>query len=325
MFSADDSIWISPYRLVARRKDSPLNAVSSRTALEGVLIRAGAGFGCIHPWPELGDPTLGQCLADLAGPRRRSIVRRALRCAEYDHAAREGGFSLFEEMEVPPSHATLASADPRMVALAVEAGFTAVKCKAGREPGHEALLLKERIGEFPNLRWRLDFNESLSPAEASRFWRSLPQELRARIDFLEDPCPYTDATWIELRRGQGIPLAVDREAAPLTKAADWMVVKPAVDEPLLLAEAAVSHGQRLIVTSRMDHPLGQAFAAWEAARLGLSFPGLVGLCGLRTDSLFETDAFAELLGPWSPAFPVPPGTGLGFDDLLDALPWTKHC
>ena len=102
-----------------------------------------------------------------------------------------------------------------------------------------------------------------------------------------------------------------------------MVIKPAVDEPFLLGEAALSHQQRVILTSYMDHPIGQTFAAWEAARLELQFPGLVGLCGLQTHHLFEPNEFSEALGPWSPDFTPPAGTGLGFDDFLDAQPWTR--
>jgi o-succinylbenzoate synthase len=55
----------------------------------------------------------------------------------------------------------------------------------------------------------------------------------------------------------------------------------------------------------------------------LQFPGLVGLCGLQTHHLFEPDGFTGELGPWAPAFKPPSGTGLGFNDLLDALPWTR--
>ena len=118
-------------------------------------------------------------------------------------------------------------------------------------------------------------------------------------------------------------LAVDREAGPHSLAAQVMVIKPAIDEPFLLGEAAVRHNQRVVFTSYMDHPLGQAFAAWEAARFELQFPGRVGLCGLQTHHLFEPDAFVEMLGPWSPEFQAPAGCGLGFDDLLDALPWMR--
>ena len=72
---------ISRYRLKAR---GFLNSISNRREFEGALIQIDGGYGCIHPWPELGDPPLEKCLADLAGARRWPIVRRAIRCAEYD-------------------------------------------------------------------------------------------------------------------------------------------------------------------------------------------------------------------------------------------------
>ncbi|MCX6873884.1 MAG: hypothetical protein NTW21_08755 [Verrucomicrobia bacterium] len=313
--------FISRYRLKTR---GYLNAVSSRREFEGVLIRVGEGFGCIHPWPELGDLPLGKCLADLAGERRWPLVRRALRCAEYDAAARSHEESLFEEMAVPPSHATLANVEVAGIIRAVEAGFGLVKLKCGRDLEQEAALLEAMAAEFPALRWRLDFNESLTADEATAFLAGLSATARGALDFVEDPCPFSESTWAELHRRTGVALAVDLEASPLSAAAQVMVIKPAIDEPFLLAEAALRHRQRVVLTSYMDHPLGQTFAAWEAARLGLQFPGLSGVCGLQTHHLFEPDAFTEALGPWSPVFQAPAGTGLGFDDFLEALPWTRH-
>ena len=311
---------ISRYRLKTR---GFLNSISNRREFEGALIQIDGGYGCIHPWPELGDPTLEKCLADLAGVRRWPIVRRAIRCAEYDRTAREFENSLFEEMEVPQSHATLAKADVAEIARAVEAGFTSVKLKTGRDLTAEAKFLEAMAIEYPALKWRLDFNESLEPEQATEFLLALTEKTRAAIDFVEDPCPYSETAWKELRRATGVKLAVDRESSPLSSAAQVMVIKPAVDEPFLLAESAVSHSQRVVMTSYMDHPVGQAFAAWEAARLELQFPGLVGLCGLQTHHLFEQDGFTEALGPWSPEFKIPEGNGLGFGDLLDAQPWTR--
>jgi O-succinylbenzoate synthase len=312
--------FISHYRLKTR---GYLNAVSTRREFDGVLIRAGEGFGCIHPWPELGDPPLAKCLADLAGAQRWPIVRRALRCAEYDAAARSHDDSLFEDMEVPQSHATLPKADMAEVSRAVEAGFAIVKLKCGRQPAQEAAFVTALAAEFPAVRWRLDFNECLTAEEAAAFLTGLGAATRAAIDFVEDPCPFSETTWAEIHRRTGVPLAVDLEATPLSAAAQVMIIKPAIDEPFLLAEAALRHRQRVILTSYMDHPLGQTFAAWEAARLGLQFPGLPGVCGLQTHHLFEPDAFSEALGPWAPGFQAPAGTGLGFDDLLEALPWTR--
>ena len=316
----DQKPMISRYRLKAR---GFLNSISNRREFEGALIQIDGGFGCIHPWPELGDPTLEKCLADLAGARRWPIVRRAIRCAEFDRASRVFDNSLFEEMEVPTSHATLAKADVAEIALAVEAGFATVKLKAGRDLTAEAKFLDEMAAEYPQLKWRLDFNESPTPGETTDFLLGLAEKTRAAIDFVEDPSPYSETAWKEIRRQTRVNLAVDREAAPLSSAAQVMVIKPAIDEPFLLGEAALGHQQRVVITSYMDHPVGQTFAAWEAARLGLQFPGLVGMCGLQTHHLFEPDAFTEALGPWSPVFKVPDGTGLGFDDLLDALPWTR--
>ncbi len=311
---------ISRYRMKAR---GFLNSISNRREFEGALIRIDDGFGCIHPWPELGDPPLGKCLADLAGARRWPIVRRAVRCAEYDRVTRAAEESLFEEMEVPTSHATLAKQDVAELQRAIEAGFSVVKLKCGRDLEKEGRFIDSMTAAHPPLKWRLDFNESLTPDEAAAFLAGLAEKTRAAIDFVEDPCPYSESAWNELRRRTRLQFAVDKESAPLASAAQVMVVKPAVDEPYLLGEAAITNSQRVVMTSYMDHPLGQAFAAWEAARLELQFPGLVGVCGLQTHHLFEADAFSELLGPWSPVFKPPGGTGLGFDDLLEALPWTR--
>lgn len=316
----DQKPMISRYRLKAR---GFLNSISNRRVFEGALIQVDGGFGCIHPWPELGDPPLEKCLADLAGPRRWPIVRRALRCAEFDRAARVFDNSLFEEMEVPTSHATLTNSSLAEISLAVEAGFTTVKLKCGRDLASDAKFLIDVVHEYPAVKFRLDFNESPTPQQAEEFLLGLPEKARAAIDFVEDPCPYSDVAWAELHKKTRVRLAVDRESAPLSSTAQFMVIKPALDEPFLLGEAALANNQRVVMTSYMDHPVGQAFAAWEAARLGLQFPGLVGMCGLQTHHLFEPDEFTEALGPWSPEFKVPDGTGLGFDDMLDALPWTR--
>lgn len=320
MTLTDQKPLISRYRIKSR---GFLNAISGRREFEGALIRVGDGYGCIHPWPELGDPTLEKCLADLQGERRWPIVRRALRCAEYDEAARSRDESLFEEMEVPRSHATLTAPKMETIAAAVEAGFTVVKLKGGRNLERESDFLGTAAREFPSLRWRIDFNESLTPEQASSFLLGLSEKTRSVIDFIEDPCPFSETAWPELFRKTRVKLAIDREAAPHRVGAQVSIIKPAIDEPFLLAEAAIAHQQRVVLTSYMDHPFGQAFAAWEAARLELQIPGITGICGLQTHHLFDASGFTEALGPWSPDFTPPPGTGLGFDDQLAALPWTR--
>lgn len=319
-FHKRTDIWISPYKLRSR---GFLNSLSDRREFLGVLIRVGEGYGCIHPWPELGDPPLEKCLDDLRGRRFWPIVRRAMRCAEFDNAARSAEESLFEELEIPRSHATLVKADAKEIAAAVEAGFEALKMKAGRAPDAEAVFLENMLSAHPQLRWRLDFNESLDPATADIFLTALSPQARMAIDFIEDICPFSEVVWGSLWKKHRVRLAVDRESGPHHKAAQVMIIKPAVDEPLPLAEAAGMNGQAVVMTSYMDHPLGQVFAAWEAARMGLIFPGIIGTCGLQTHHLFDKDAFTESLGDWKPEFTIPEGTGLGFNDALAELTWEK--
>ena len=315
-----EDLWFWKYKLTTRQ---PLNSKSMRREVEGVLLRIGEGFACLQPWPELGDPTLERCLKDLQGARRWPLVRRAVRCASEDADARFIGDPLLEEIDVPDSHATLPWLDERIVESAVRQGFHCLKMKAGKDLKSESDFLTSMAAAHPSLRWRLDFNEALEPTEAESFLMGVPENIRLRMDFVEDPCPYSETSWRELSKKVLVPLAVDREAAPLCSAAQVMVIKPAVDEPWLLAEAAAKQGQQVVVTSYMEHPLGQVFAAWEAAKLNVQFPGLVGLCGLQTHQLFTPTDFAERLGRWSPAFKSPGGTGLGFDDLLEKLPWKR--
>lgn len=315
-----EELWFWKYKLTARQ---PVNATTTRRTYEGVLLRIDDGFACLHPWPELGDPTLQRCLDDLRGPRRWPIVRRAIRCAQEDANARFIGDEILEEIDVPDSHATLPWHDERIVESAVSKGFAQMKMKVGRDLAQESAFLIEMGEKFAQTRWRLDFNEVTTADEARRFLLGLPEALRARLDFVEDPCPYAEDVWKALSRETRTILAVDREAAPLSTAAGVVIVKPAVDEPWLLAEAAAGSGQQVVVTSYMEHPLGQCFAAWEAAKLNVQFPGLVGICGLQTHHIFTPCDFSERLGRWSPHFKSPGGTGLGFDDLLERLPWKR--
>mgnify|MGYP003676625194 CR=1 FL=1 len=177
-------VWVSLYELEAA--DS-LNARSVRRFFEGALVRIGPGFGCLHPWPELGDPTLEECLADLMGPRKFGIVKRTV------------------------------------------------------------------------------------------------AELQ-RIDFLEDPVRFQSGEWEVLAEATGLSMANDRHQEEDDHRSEVLVMKPAV-------EVLRPGDQRVVVTSAMDHPLGQCFAAREAARFGCR-----EVCGLQTHGLFRESVFSEVLG-----------------------------
>jgi o-succinylbenzoate synthase len=88
--------------------------------------------------------------------------------------------------------------------------------------------------------------------------------------------------------------------------------------------AAIHPSAPLLLTSAMDHPLGQSYAAYEAALAWQQFGSSLELTGLCTQHLFEPDAFSARLGMALSTLQVDDsGTGLGFDAELADLPWME--
>jgi O-succinylbenzoate synthase len=210
---------------------------------------------------------------------------------------------LFDGVTVPRSHWPAAAGDP-------PPGFDTVKVKM---PG----------GSWPEgYRLRLDFNASVDAETFSRIAETLPRE---RIDFVEDPCPYDEEVWDRLREQTGLRLALDRASAvvpPASRrlirrlAADFVVVKPAVED---LPETDLP----IIITSYMDHPIGQLHAGYVASaagrrRISRRDAGGTCTCGLVTHVLYEPDAFIERMTIADGRL-VPPD----FTELLESLPWKK--
>ena len=314
---------LSIHQYVMRSRGS-LNAKSVRCVHRGALVRVdheeGVGYGCIHPWPELGDEDLDQILAMLAVGEHTALSTRALQCAQADAAARRRGVSLFDGLTVPRSHATLMM-DEAGFQAAVEAGFTAVKVKVGRNPALEAEFIRGQARRFPELMWRLDFNGVLDAVAVESLLADLGEQVRDKIDFLEDAFLPNITPWINALGPYDIPMAVDREVEDACGGYGVAVIKPAVNELEPILERASDEGKRVVITSYMDHPVGQSFAAWEAAKAYQSFPDVVDTCGLITHGLFEPDEFTVALGEPGPDFNPSCGTGLGFDELLESLPW----
>jgi len=303
---------------------SGLNSRSDRTGHEGALIRIGDGVGCLHPWRELGDPSLDELLDDLRkGHFFRPIIRSAVKCAMVDGNARRAGVSVFDGVKVPRSHATVVG-EVEMVDAAVRNGFDIVKMKAGRNVDAELELLNAMHVKYPELRWRLDFNNVLGGGGIRKYIGDMDEGLREKIDFLEDPCEVGSRDWAGIRSLYGIPLAVDRDVTKAHGQFSFAIVKPALDDVTAVCAKALFEGWELVFTSYMDHPIGQCYAAWCASKTERRFAGVIDpVAGLMTHGLFEPDAFTEQLGEVSPEWVGPGGTGFGFDSLLDGLDWEK--
>jgi len=266
-------VWVYRYQLVPRAR---LSALAGTAPREGALLRTESGFADVHPWPELGDAPLDEQLARLRRGETTPLTRRSLWFASQWKA------DLFDGLTIPRSHWPAAAGEP-------PDGFDTVKVKM---PG----------GALPDrYRLRLDFNASIDATAFLHIAETLPRD---RIDFVEDPCPYDPDTWRTLHEKTGLRLALDRGVS--TTGVDLLVVKPAVQD-------VPPTGLPIIITSYMDHPIGQLHAAYVAA---LHAPDAT--CGLATHVLFETDPFIERMR-FDGARLVPPD----FSDLLEALPWKR--
>ena len=322
-------IWTHHYTL--HPGSDPARA--ARGPRKGALLRVDfdderIGYADLHPWEEFGHAPLADHMASMGTDQPTPLANLALRHARTDAAARRAGLSLFDGLPEIRSHALFTDwvAAPRSAfEQCADEGYTAAKLKIGRDPQNEAAALNALSGL--RLRWRLDANASLTTGggeSIKTFLSKLTPEIRANLEFLEDPTPYEAAAWAALSEREKLPLALDWElpsSPPPWPGARILVIKPASQDAFPLALSAAHAEMEIVVTHSMDHPLGQAVALWTAMRLRQRHGNLVRDGGLQTAGLYQPDAFSGQIKTSGPVTAPPPGTGFGFDDLLTRIPW----
>lgn len=323
-------IDIHPYQMQAK---SSLNSKASQTLRQGALIRCKfdaetVGYADCHPWPELGDMPLEYHLKSLQNGQHTSIIKQSMHCAKVDGNARKENRNLFEGLTIPSSQYLISSLEclkPSFLNTILNQGFTHIKAKLS--PAH--LLSADRLiklimtAEGQSFRWRLDFNEALTFESFLSFLRAIEPALPS-IDFIEDPFPYCPKLWQICQESYPVYLACDRDALKAKNqllSARYVVFKPAIasiDDFISITK------QKIIVTSYMDHPLGQLYAAYNAAKLYkfMATPHFE-VCGLLTHLVYKPGPFSSLFSENTPVIIPPQGTGLGFDTILEKLSWQR--
>lgn len=350
-------ISYSPYGLKSKGIQGGLSSAY------GVLLRIensqGAnGFCDLHPHPELGDFSLEIQLKKLAQGLLTPLTRNSLWLAEKDMQARVQRKSLFR-FPIPLSHLSLGRwwigqpsefLENKIGRQIVDYGFKVVKVKVSNHDGEIkklVSLIKSLSG--CDLKWRIDCNNIWNESVWNNWIQSLPPDLFDKIEFIEDPLPYNSSLWRKLN--SHLPLALDERqtkidligigSGPESTSPDciyddvsfsYLVVKPAVDnlESLtawLIKRMALNKKQdpKVVMTSSMDHPVGQLGAAWVASEwhhgLGQNINFSLQSCGLVTQDLFEPNEFSEQMIQQGPKLFPPAGTGIGFDQLLEQQKW----
>ncbi len=301
-----------------------LNSHSEKQGHKGVLFKitfkdGSVGYSDLHPWPELGDFPLELQLKLLRLGHLTRMTERTLEFARTDARARTQEISLFKDTLIPPSHALITDLEifePYQIENLIHQGFNRLKVKVhGKDLSSILNLLKILRGTFIKL--RLDCNCKFTRGEFEEIVQTLKPYLK-QIEFFEDPIPFNLSTWKDLRKKYEISLACDRDAMKAVgfpDSADYLVIKPAIQKP----EVFIQGNQKLVMTTYVDHPIGQVSAAWTAAKYATN----LDVCGLLTHHVYHTNPFSQLLHNDGPYLDSPHGTGFGFDHLLNDLVWEE--
>jgi O-succinylbenzoate synthase len=316
--------WFHPYTLYSR---GALNAVSMRSEFHGALIRVEEGVGCLHPWPEFGDAPNDEQLQLLRDGGTTRVIECALRMAAADGEARRRGVSLFADLEIPPCHWSWDQNQPSpgQMRRVVEDGWRAIKTKGWGNVGEVLRWLDSFASKSAgaDVRLRVDFNSCLQPHQFRNFMDWMTPRVRERLDFVEDPFPYEPERWAQMQERYGVTLALDKQLRGASEGFEVAVLKPGRRDWREITDGLPPQ-KRVVMTSAMDHAIGQSFAAWEAAVAWQELGDRMDLCGLSTEHLFAEDEFFARLKSRSGQLQVDrEGTGLGFDDELRKLPWQR--
>lgn len=274
------------------------------------------GYADCHPWSELGDFPLEQQLACLRQGEWTALTRQSKKNGQIDAKGRSENKNLFDGLHIPPSHWFLKNALEK-----IPEGFSYVKLKVGGNPKEEIPALIRLFQKLPrSVKIRLDFNAKCSQKSFSAYFEKI-NEWKDRIDFIEDPYPYDCQSWERTQKNLGITLACDyqSEKRQENKTSHGVaVIKPAVQD----GSSFLPSHHSLVVTSYLDHPLGQLAAAYSAAQIQKKFPEKLLACGLLSQYVYQTNAFSEQIGrKQTILLPPQEGTGFGFNDLLLKQQW----
>lgn len=308
-------IDILPYQLIFQ--------VGARQPRTGALLKVTfaegkVGFADCHPWENLGDPPLQEQIALLKEGKQTSLTARSLHFARLDAEARKKGVPLLQSLSVPLSHYLVLDMRTINVEEVLEQGYTRLKIKLGENLEEESKLLKALLKKIDKALLRLDFNLRLTKAQFETFLQSFKDHLH-QIEFCEDPFPYHPSEWREIQQRYNISLACDHrseKAIGHEESAAVLVVKPAVQDEAPFLQVSK---QKIVITSYLDHPVGQMGAAYVAGQIYRALPKQVIVCGLLSHHAYKPTAFSRELSKQGPNFKLPAGTGFGWDTLLEDI------
>lgn len=320
MATALKNVQFCPYTL--KSKES-LSSKEAQTR-QGVLLRCQfegdhkhIGYADFHPYPFVSSDKELE-ISSLKDLKSKCALQwqQSLKMAQADALARAERRSLFKGLSLLESHyliKDLLTWDFYHLKELRFKKFKVLKIKLGRSTSEEQdTLLKFKSEIKSDFLLRLDFNTS-NDIEAWMNWEHwLNENLKSRIEFVEDPCSWSEDVWRKSR----IPLALDFEGVEIQDKApafvEKLIWKPALGESVNLNRWQNS----VVVTHLMDHPLGQLSALYMAQTHNIQTIGGFLNPGIEDSLGFHTELMSY--GPW---LQPEQGMGFGFDQRLKELKW----
>jgi len=292
----------------------PLSAPNRLSAIKprkGALLRVKFdkidhfGYADLFSWPELGDPTIEELIESLkAHPYRQAAA--SLAWANYEAKAKQQGVSLINQTQVK-NHKTMTEL------CEIEDFYSHAKIKITSLAQYKEVL---NFVKGNDKIFRFDFNGLLQTKDEATHY-SIP----SHVDFIEDPFMSSlmeDESALKLFKCQ---IAVDKDETPKKiKLSDVWVVKPVYYSPEYLLEQIKGSQKRIVITSNMDHPLGQIIALHVAQHLPRETHGLL------TQHVYETHAHSDWISQdKNILLSQGQGAGWGLDSQFETLNWTRLC
>ena len=267
-------VWFSPYAL------SFLHGQPERLRF-GALVRIQDsmgrwGYADLSPWPELGDPSLDQILADSKqGTTKHSLLTIAIDNARLFAQERESINHWLAHCKNEMSNNALIShpSEFHRIETLVKQGFAVVKLKIGISLAKEVNFINLVTSRHQSIKWRLDGNLRLDVDQWSLFWSALNTQAKLAIEYVEDPFPFQIDQWRHWN--QVVPLALDfaleLDEPLFSQAIDFSafniyVVKPSRQKALSIAPQ-LAQRVSISVTSQLGHSVDSIWSGWMLAQL----------------------------------------------------------
>lgn len=320
-------IYYSPYTLQALSELSP---VSSNRKREGALLKVRwidglIGYADLHPWPELGDPTVKEHLARLQEGKITTQVEQSIWLAHRDAVCRDNKKNLLEGGRPLANNfivSDVAEVPGGLLQKLVREKFTHVKVKVGRSLQRETDFLHQAASV--GLKIRLDFNGRSNWQFFEKFISRI-ENFKSAVEYVEDPVPFNPEIWADARKL--VKVALDNETARVNweklqePVFDILVVKPAKTDVQKAMKLCQKWNLQAVITSYMDHPIGSLHALAVAQELKAEYGDMILEAGCLTHSLYHPDIFAKQIQSQGPFIKKVAGHGIGFDQILEEQPW----